>query len=125
VLVNGLLTPPIPKGRAPYGPIDPVEWGKVGKVNLPGTNPGFFTNVPAQYQQQSPVQSKFYWGQHPYQTGEGFNAQQYQQVPAAPAQPWGLQQMYTPQSQSINTLLQGVQKAAATAPYNLPAAPKV
>jgi hypothetical protein len=33
--------------------------------------------------------------------------------------------MYNPQTQTIEALLQGVKAAAATAPYNLPAAPKV
>jgi hypothetical protein len=124
VVINGILTPPVPEGRAPYGPIDPTVFGTVGKVNLPGTNPGFFTNVPAQYQTTSPVQSKFYWGQHPYQTGARFSPEQYRQVPA-PAVPFGLQQMYTPESQSISTLLAGVRDASGQAPFNIPQAPRV
>jgi hypothetical protein len=124
VVINGILTPPMPAGRAPYGPIDPTKFGDVGRVNLPGTNPGFFTNVPQQYQTTSPVQSKFYWGQHPYQTGARFSPEQYRQVPA-PAVPFGLQQMYTPESQSINTLLAGVRDASGQAPFNIPQAPRV
>jgi hypothetical protein len=39
--------------------------------------------------------------------------------------PWGLQQMYNPQTQTIENLLRGVGKASAVAPYNIPRAPRV
>jgi hypothetical protein len=106
-----------------YGPLAPIEWGKVGKVNLPGTNPGFFTDVPTQYE-PSGVRSQFYWGQHPYQTGERFSPEQYKQV-LAPVAPWGLQQMYNPKTQTIEQLLRGVAAASKTQPYSAPAAPKI
>jgi hypothetical protein len=110
-----VVTPP------PLAPLPPLNWGDVGRVNLPGTNPGWFTNVPEQYAPQG-IRSQYYWGQHPYQTGERFSPEQYRQVPA-PVAPWGLQQMYTPQT--IEDLLRGVGKASAVAPYNQPSAPRV
>jgi hypothetical protein len=121
-----IYVPPIepPKVEIPgYGPLDPIQWGNVGTVNLPGTNPGFFTNVPRQYEPQG-VRSQYYYGQHPYQTGERFSPEQYRQV-NAPVAPWGLQQMYNPQTQTIENLLRGVGLAAGQAPYNRPGAPKV
>ena len=123
-----VYVPPVapPQVQMPtYGPLGPTQWGKVGTVNLPGTNPGFFTNVPAQYATNNMQQSQFYWGQHPYQTGERFSPEQYRNVPNAPVSPYGLQQMYNPQTQTIENLLRGVGQAAATAPYNQPAAPRV
>ena len=121
-----VYVPPVapPQVQMPtYGPLGPTQWGKVGTVNLPGTNPGFFTNVPEQYAPQG-VRSQYYWGQHPYQTGAAFSPEQYQAVPA-PVAPWGLQQMYNPETQTINNLLRGVGQAAGQAPYNQPAAPRV
>ena len=123
-----VYVPPVapPQVQMPtYGPLGPTQWGKVGTVNLPGTNPGFFTNVPAQYATNNMQQSQFYWGQHPYQTGAAFSPEQYRNVPNAPVAPYGLQQMYNPQTQTIENLLRGVGQAAVTAPYNQPAAPKV
>jgi hypothetical protein len=70
------------------------------------------------------VRSQYYYGQHPYQTGERFSPEQYRQV-NAPVAPWGLQQMYNPQTQTIENLLRGVGLAAGQAPYNRPGAPKV
>jgi hypothetical protein len=124
-LAGALLVPKIPEiKRRTYAPIGPVQFGDVGKVNLPGTNPGQFVGVPAQYQTQNMQQSKFYWGQRPLQTGAEFSPEQYKQV-AAPVSPWGLQQMYNPQTQTIESLLAGVQQASTQAPYNLPRAPLV
>jgi hypothetical protein len=40
------------------------------------------------------VQSKFFWGAHGYQAGPTFNAQAWNQAPAAET-PWGLQAMDT------------------------------
>jgi hypothetical protein len=82
------------------------------------------TNVPAQYQTQNMQQSKFYWGQKPFQAGTTFDPNLYQSA-AVPAQPFGLQQMYNPQTQTIENLVAGVNQAATQAPYNLPAAPRV
>jgi hypothetical protein len=118
--------PPIPeppKVRTGYGPVTPLEFGDVGRVNLPGLNPGFITNVPRQYE-PSGVRSQFYYGAHPYQPGPTFDRALYQQVPA-PVAPWGLQQMYDPRTQTIQNLLAGVRKASAQAPYSIPQAPRV
>ena len=115
------LTPKTPT----YGPITPLDWGNVGHVNAPGLNPGFITNVPRYYNNPSPVAAQYYWGQHPYQAGQTFNRGLYNTLPVAPATPFGLQQMYNPQTQTIQNLLQGVQQASAVAPYNIPRAPAV
>jgi hypothetical protein len=125
VLINGILTPPAPAKRAPYGPIAPPEWGRVGELVNPGLNPGFMVQPPKFYETTSPVQGQYYWGQHAPQTGATFDPLAYNNVPNAPVAPWGLQQMYNPQTQTINSLLSGVQQAATQAPYNQPAAPKV
>jgi len=91
-------TPPVgedptkPKG---YGPITPLVFGTVGQVNNPGLNPGFIQPTPF-YRTSSPVQSQYYYGQHPYQPGPRFDQTLYNTVPGAPQQPFGLQQMYTP-----------------------------
>ena len=108
-----------------YGPLDPTRWGTAGQVNLPGLNPGFITNVPRYYNNPSPVAAQYYWGQHPYQAGQTFDRGLYNTLPVAPATPFGLQQMYDPQSQTIQNLLRGVGQASAVAPYNQPAAPRV
>jgi hypothetical protein len=125
-LAGALLVPQIPQiKRRTYDPLGPIEFGDVGKVNLPGTNPGQFVGVPAQYQTTSPVQAKFYYGQRPLQTGATFSPEEYRNVPTAPVSPWGLQQMYNPQTQTIENLLAGVRQASQTAPYNMPGAPRV
>jgi hypothetical protein len=98
--VLGPVIAPPPKVETPsYGPLPPIEWGKVGKVNLPGLNPGSMLPVPADYQTTSPVQSKFYYGPRSYQAGQTFDPALYASVPK-PAQPYGLQQAFfeTPQS---------------------------
>ena len=123
-IVNGILTPPTAARGHAYGPIDPTTWGTAGQVNLPGLNPGMVT-PPTFYKNPSSVSGQYYWGQHPYQSGETFDANLYNQVPTAPVAPWGLQQMYNPQTQTIPNLLQGVSQASAVAPYNLPQAPRV
>jgi len=125
VLINGILTPPAPAKRAPYGPIAPPQWGTTAGVVNPGLNPGFMVNPPKFYETTSPVQAQYYYGQHPYQAGATFDPLAYNNVPNAPVTPWGLQQMYNPQTQTIDALLQGVNQASQMAPYNLPAAPKI
>ena len=91
-------TPPVPEDPTKpkgYGPITPLEFGDVGKIYNPGLNPGFIQPTPF-YQTYSPVQSQYYWGQHPYQPGPTFDQNLYNQVPNAPYTPFGIQQMYTP-----------------------------
>jgi hypothetical protein len=123
-----IYVPPIDDPTKPkkpsYPPITPPVWGDFGTLVNPGLNPGYITNVPQAYA-PSGVRSQFYWGQHPYQPGPAFNRSLYNQTPAAPATPWGLQQMYNPQTQTIENLLRGVQAASTQAPYNIPRAPKV
>jgi hypothetical protein len=84
--------PAKPKG---YGPVTPLEFGDVGKIYNPGLNPGFVQPT-AFYQTFSPVQSRYYYGAHPYQPGPRFDQTLYNTVPGAPQTPFGLQQMYTP-----------------------------
>ena len=91
-------TPPVgqePTAPRGYGPITPLDFGDVGRIYNPGLNPGFVQPT-AFYRTSSPVQSKFYWGQHPYQPGPTFDQTLYNTVPGAPQQPFGLQHMYTP-----------------------------
>ena len=57
-----------------------------------GLNPGWIAPTEF-YDTNSPVQSQFYWGQHPYQQGTTFNSALYNSVPNAPAKPWGIQQI--------------------------------
>jgi hypothetical protein len=66
-----------------------------GLVN-PGLNPGWMNQgVQPMYGTTSPVQSQYYWGGHPYMPDYA-SLQNYNNVPAAPAVPWGLQQMSGP-----------------------------
>jgi hypothetical protein len=83
-----------PDTWAGWGPVDPLSFKRLPDLKLPGLNPGWIMPEPY-YQNTSPVQSKYYWGNRPYQPGPTFNQQLYDQVPA-PQQPWGLQQMYSP-----------------------------
>jgi hypothetical protein len=124
VIINGILTPPVVPKRQ-YEPLGPTKFGTVGRVNIPGTQPGLFQNVPAQYQTTSPVQSKFYYGQRPLQIGTNFSPEQYRAV-AAPATPWGLQQMYTPLNinQYVAEQAARTQQAVAPAPAPGPVIPR-
>jgi len=94
--LNGVLTAPdAPATRAPYGPIAPVTFGQTGSLVNPGLNPGFIQPTPF-YNTTSPVQAKFNYGQRALQTGTTFDPLAYNNVPGASAQPYGLQQLYTP-----------------------------
>ena len=92
------VPPPIVPEEEPefrgYGPIDPLAFKRLPALALPGLNPGFIA-PPTYYNTTSPVQSRYYYGPRPYQPGPTFDPVLYNTVPA-PAQPWGLQQMYTP-----------------------------
>jgi hypothetical protein len=89
------IVPPEDEPEFPgYGPVDPLPFRKLPALALPGLNPGFIA-PPTYYNTTSPVQSRYYYGPRPYQPGPTFDPQLYNTVPA-PAQPWGLQQMYTP-----------------------------
>jgi hypothetical protein len=118
------IEPPVTPPKKVYDPLPPTNFGEFGTLVNPGLNPGYITNVPRSYA-PSGVRSQFYWGQRPYQPGPTFNRELYNQTPAAPVAPWGLQQMYNPQTQTIENLLRGMRAAATTPPYNVPGAPKV
>jgi hypothetical protein len=105
VIINGVLTPPAPATRQPYGPLPPVNWGSVAGLVNPGLNPGYMVNPPTFYNTTSPVQSKFNYTPKAYQPGPTFDPLAYNNVPGARATPWGLQQLYTPTD--INTYLAG------------------
>jgi hypothetical protein len=98
-ILGPIIAPPPKVEEYQYGPLAPIEWGKVGRVDAPGLNPGLIGTVPQDYQTTSPVQSKFYYGPRPYQAGTTFDPALYASVPK-PAQPYGLQQAFfeTPQS---------------------------
>jgi len=104
--------PPEPKG---YGPINYLPFASLKALEPPGVNPGFFVRPDAFYNTTSPVQSQYYWGQHPYQSGSTFSQSQYNNVPNAPAVPFGLREMYTPTD--LNAYLtQLTQNAGPVAP---------
>jgi hypothetical protein len=95
ILAAGPVMPTAPTRRA-LTPLDPTMFGQTDSLVDPGLNPGMITDVPEDYATTSPVQSKFYYGQRPYQEGRTFDRDLYRQVPAAPAQPFGLQELYDP-----------------------------
>jgi len=90
--------PPVPPKRT-YGPLAPIQWGTLpGGLTNPGLNPGYLTfggNPPPMYQTTNDVQSKYYWGMQPYmKTMEDLGT--YNQVPEAPAVPFGIRQPRSP-----------------------------
>lgn len=104
-------------------PVPPTVFGPpmVVKTDF-GLNPGYMQPV-AQYQTTSPVQNQFYWGPAPFQAGSTFNSQLAKQGIGAPAQPWGLQQMYKPLTS--NDLSNIVKQSTAIANQQVnPQAPK-
>ena len=88
-ILAGGANPPTPvMKRNPY-PI-PTYSGN-GLVN-PGLNPGYLVTAanPPMYKTTNPYQSQYYWGQHPYMQTQA-DLVNYNAVPEAPAQPFGLQ----------------------------------
>jgi hypothetical protein len=78
-----------------------------------GLNPGWISPT-SFYNTNDPAQSKFAWGQHGYQPGPTFNEVLYNQA-AAPATPWGLQQLAKPlSSQQIQDMVAGKQITTPT-----------
>jgi len=98
--VIGLLGgAPQQPGAYQYGPLAPIQWGTFqGGLTQPGLNPGFLTfagQPPAFYNVESPVAGRYYWGRHPYmRTAE--DLAQYNVVPEAPVQPFGVLQPRQP-----------------------------
>jgi len=67
-----------------------------GGLASPGLNPGWMNQgVKPFYATNSPVQSQYYWGGHPYMP-DFQSLVNYNNVPNAPTTPWGLQQMSAP-----------------------------
>ena len=87
-IVTPPTTPAIPVDNTHYGT---YKWGTPPAIKVPeGLNPGFITNVPDFYQPTNQAGSKYYWGAHPFQPGQTFDPQLYNQVPNAPVNPFGL-----------------------------------
>jgi hypothetical protein len=66
------------------------QWGTATPPINPGLNPGFVgkaASVPY-YNAQTPTQSQYYWGAHPY-AATANDLLNYNNIPAAPAVPWG------------------------------------
>jgi hypothetical protein len=123
-VVNPPVVPKQPPVQPPVPPTPPVvpvtvtpkvTQTSVGPTTLPpttfGTSPVANVNTGAGYlnpgliqaqtyykNDTSPVQSQYYWGAHPFQTGgangQTFDPTLYNQVPGG-THPWGLQQMGT------------------------------
>jgi hypothetical protein len=116
-------------GAAPAGPgspANPPKFGKLGALANPGLNPGWIQAQPF-YNTTSPVQSQYYWGNHPYAYDQADRAN-YNNVPYAPAVPWGVQQAQAPfdVNQFIRSTINPQSQAAAagSAPeYYAPYAP--
>jgi hypothetical protein len=81
-------------GTPGYGPLPPIDWGSTTPLVQGGLNPGYLTfggQPPAYYQTTNDIQSRYYWGKHPYMRGPEDLAN-YNQIPGAPAVPFGQQQ---------------------------------
>jgi hypothetical protein len=94
--ILGLLAgqPKVNVKRPNYGPIDPVNWGGVESIDLPGVNPGYIIN-PAQkpfYQTTSPVQSRYAWMPRPLIETQQEISPTWLNPNQAMPKPWGLQQ---------------------------------
>lgn len=136
---TGPGTPYVPPVVPPYvptpiGPIIPppppvtqdgsytLNWGtpQMPQTRF-GLNPGLMEAVP-QYQTTSPVQSQYYWGASPFQTGgptgQVFDPNVARSSPYAPATPFGLQQMFTPETSAnvMQLLLAGQNPYASVIP---------
>jgi hypothetical protein len=93
------LTPEVPGTRSPYAgqsftPMNPdSRWsGNLIRPDMVPAYVGRAAQVPF-YQTTSPVQSQYYWGVKPYVSLNG-DMTQYNQVPEAPAVPFGLRQAF-------------------------------
>lgn len=103
IVAGGVLVPPIinalnppttptsPYAGQTFTPASPgSQWsGKLVNANMIPSYVGRAASVPF-YNTTSPVQSQYYWGVHPY-VPLGGDLAQYNNIPEAPAQPWGLQ----------------------------------
>ena len=88
LLTSGAQPPTPQMPRNPY----PIPHFAGGGLVDPGLNPGWLVTAvnPPMYHTTNPYQSQYYWGQHPHmQTAS--DLANYNAVPEAPAQPFGLQ----------------------------------
>ena len=86
-LVAGEITKPATTTGKGYK----LNWGTPPTINLPGVNPGTYAQaVKPYYSGGTPIQSQYYWGKHPYAATEADLAN-YNNIPGAPAQPFGPQ----------------------------------
>jgi hypothetical protein len=99
-------------------------WGDVTPVKIPsGLNPGLIKPTPY-YQTTDPAQSQYYWGSHPYQPGQTFNSQLYNNAVGAPATPYGVGHAQTAATaQDILARLQGLYPNLGTQTVTGPAVP--
>jgi hypothetical protein len=99
-------------------------WGTAPQVKIPGgLNPGFI-EPPTYYQTTDPAQSKYYWGEHPYQPTQTFNKQLYNTLPNAPVSPWGLGKTQTAATrEQILAAMQGLYPNLSTQTVTGPAVP--
>jgi hypothetical protein len=97
-----------------------------------GLNPGMMAPTPF-YNTTNDVQAKYYWGSHPMQTGSLFDAASYNNVPGAPSQAWGLQELAQPISpEELAALIQqstyqnqfGLADSGYTMPYDFYTKPR-
>ena len=90
-LLTGALNPPVP-GPRQWSTLPPLTYGTGDLPALvnPGLNPGHIRATPF-YQTTDPVQSQYYWGQHPYMASAA-DLPNYNVIPDAPARPFGIQQ---------------------------------
>jgi hypothetical protein len=114
-IVKSILSPPTPSIPTP-APLGPTNFGTGGQVNLPGLNPGYMVNPPRYYNMPGSVAAQYYYGPRSPQPGPTFDPVLYNTLPVAPPPAFGLTTMYDPGTQTIPTLLAGVQRAAATGP---------
>lgn len=95
--ITGPTTPRVPGVDDTYTP------PQIGNMTKPitdiGLSPGFIKPTPF-YDTTNDVQNQYYWGSHGFQTGDTFNPQEYNVVPTAPQNPFGIDaafQQMTPQ----------------------------
>jgi hypothetical protein len=99
-------------------------WGNAPQVKIPtGLNPGYIQPTPF-YQTTNPAQSQYYWGSHPYQPGPTFDPTLYNNVPSAPATPFGVGHIQTQATpQQIMAYMQGLYPNLGTQTVTGPAVP--
>ena len=96
VIVPPVVLPPVtPQPPVVVPPPPPVTPPPVTASGV-GLNPGLIETTPF-YNTTNDAQSKYFWGDHGFQTGPTFDAASYNAV-AAPETPWGAQGVAAPLS---------------------------